>query len=441
MGNFAWLLIVPILAVLVTVHEFGHFFAARFFGVEVEEFGIGLPPRIIGRRWKGTLWSLNAIPLGGFARMKDENTSGAAPDSFQTKPAYARAIILIAGIVFNFIFAGILFAIIFTVHGVATGEQRLTTNRVDANSPAQNAGWQPGDQIVRVGGVAVKSQDEFQNALAASTGKPVQVDILRGGQVIPTTFTPPAERVVVGGVNASSPAHDAGWQAGDQIVRLNGQAVQTRAELTRAIEAAAGQPIPIDILRDGQTISTTITPRRNPPSGQGPLGITIDTRLATSTGLSIKVADINAREPIWRAIPDGFGETARGIGDTYAGLTRLVRGRQPGGVENLTGPVGIAQVVGEVVQQATIPVWVVILNITAFISINLGILNLLPIPALDGGRLLFVLIEWVRRGKRVPAEREGMVHLIGMAVLLTIFVLVAFLDIQRILDGRSILPR
>ncbi len=92
-------------------------------------------------------------------------------------------------------------------------------------------------------------------------------------------------------------------------------------------------------------------------------------------------------------------------------------------------------------QQATIPVWVVVFNLTAFISINLGILNLLPIPALDGGRLLFVLIEWIRRGKRVPPEREGMVHLIGMAVLLTIFVLVAFVDIQRLLDGRSILPK
>ncbi len=361
MSNFAWLLIVPILAVLVTVHEFGHFFAARFFGVAVEEFGIGLPPRIIGRKWKGTLWSLNAIPLGGFARMKDENTSGEAADSFQTKPAYARAIILIAGIVFNFIFAALLFAIIFAVHGA------------------------PSDK----------------------------------------------EIVSIGDVVAGTPAQAAGWQAGDQFVRIGGQPITAQQDLSDAIKAAAGTPVQVELRRSGQIITTTIMPRRpdQTPTGQG------------STGITVSAQSVAVREPVWRAIPDGFRETGRGIGAIYSGLVRLVSGQQPGGVNNLTGPVGIAQVVGEVVQQATIPIWVVIFNLTAFISINLGILNLLPIPALDGGRLLFVVIEWVRRGKRVPPEREGMVHLIGMAVLLTIFVLVAFLDIQRILDGRSILPR
>jgi len=360
-GNFAWLLIVPILAVLVTVHEFGHFLAARFFGVAVEEFGIGLPPRIIGRKWKGTLWSLNAIPLGGFARMKDENTSGEASDSFQTKPAYARAMILIAGIVFNFIFAAILFAIIFSVYGAPSDKETVSIGDVVAGTPAQAAGWQAGDQFVRIGGQPITTQQDLSDAIKADAGRPVQVELRRGGQIVTTTIVP---------------------------------------------------------RRPDQT-----------PTGQG------------STGITVSAQSVAVREPVWRAIPDGFRETGRGIGATYSGLVHLVRGQQPGGVSNLTGPVGIAQVVGEVVQQATIPVWVVLFNLTAFISINLGILNLLPIPALDGGRLLFVVIEWVRCGKRVPPEREGMVHLIGMAVLLTIFVLVAFLDIQRILDGRSILPR
>lgn len=361
MGNFAWLLIVPILAVLVTVHEFGHFFAARFFGVTVEEFGIGLPPRIVGRKWKGTLWSLNAIPLGGFARMKDENTSGSAPDSFQMKPASARAIILIAGIVFNFIFAALLFAIIFAAYGAPSEKENVRIGEVVAGTPAEAAGWQAGDQFVRVDGREITAQRDLSDAIAAAAGKPVSVELRRGGQIVTTTITP--------------------------------------------------------------------RPPEQTPQGQG------------ATGIRVSAEAIVAREPVWRAIPHGFGETFRGIGAIYGGLVRLIRGDQPGGVDNVTGPIGIAQVVGEVVQQATIPVWVVVLNLTAFISINLGILNLLPIPALDGGRLLFVLIEWVRRGKRVPPEREGMVHLIGMAVLLTIFVLVAFVDIQRLLDGRSILPR
>jgi regulator of sigma E protease len=362
LGSFTWLLIVPILAVLVTVHEFGHYFAARFFGVTVEEFGLGLPPRIVGKRWKGTLWSLNAIPLGGFARMKDENSGGTAPDSFQTKPAYARAVILVAGIVFNFLFAALIFAFIFATYGAPTDDVTVRVGSVVAGTPAEQAGWRPGDVFVRVDEQTINSQDD----------------------------------------------------------------------LKRVIDGAAGRPIQVDLRRDEQIVTTTITPRRpeDIPQGQGATGISVDSVYAVQ------------RQPVWKAVPNGFREMVGGIGAIYSGLAHLVRGDQPGGVTgNLAGPAGIAQVVGQVVQEATIPAWVVVFQLTAFISINLGIINLLPIPALDGGRLLFVIIEWVRRGKRVPPEREGMVHLIGMAVLLTIFVLVTFLDIQRIIDGRSILPR
>ncbi len=361
MSNFSWLLIVPILAVLVIVHEFGHFFAARFFGVAVEEFGLGLPPRIIGRRWRGTLWSLNWIPLGGFAKMKDENSAGDAADSFQTKPAHARAIILIAGIVFNFIFAALIFAFVFATYGAPTDAVRIHVGSVAANTPAQAAGWRTGDEFVTVGGQTITNQDD----------------------------------------------------------------------LKRAIDAAAGQSVKVDLRRDGQIVATTITPRRaaDIPEGQG------------ATGITVASDPVVQRQPIWEAIPNGFREMFRAIGEIYGGLIRLVRGTQPGGADNIAGPIGIAQVVGEAVNRATIPAWVVALNITAFISMNLGILNLLPIPALDGGRLVFVIIELLRRGKRVPPEREGLVHVVGMVVLLALFVLVAFVDIQRLIDGRSILPR
>jgi regulator of sigma E protease len=345
------------------------------------------------------------------------------------------------GIVFNFLFAALLFSVIFASQGTPTGEEHLTASRVDPNTPAQAAGWQPGDRIVRIGDSPIRNQDDFQNAIMAAAGKPVQVQVVRSGQTIATTFTPPIAHIAIASVSANTPAAVAGWQKGDAIVAINGQQIQSRDELSRAIDASAGQPVQIEILRNGQTIETTVTPRRNPPTGQGPLGVTIDTSLSASTGLAITITDVYKRESIWRAVPHGFGELFSGIGSIIGGLIGIVRGRVPGGVSNLTGPIGIGQVVNEVVKQATLPLWVVIGNLTAFISINLGILNLLPIPALDGGRLLFVIIEWVRRGKRVPPEREGLVHLIGMAVLLAIFVLVAFVDIQRILDGRSILPR
>ncbi len=362
MGNFSWILIIPILLVLVVVHEFGHFFAARFFDVKVEEFGVGLPPRIVGKMYKGTLWSLNWIPLGGFARMKDENSGGDAPDSFQVKPAYARAIILLAGIVFNLVFAGLIFSLTFALHGSPTGSTKALVGGVVADSPAQAAGWQPGDQILSIAGQPISNPDELRTAVNKNLGTPVAVELLRGTK----------------------------------------------------------------------SVLTTVTPRANPPEKQGALGITVNTEA------------IYTRVPIWQAIPQGFAEVGTGIVAIVGGLvglfTQVIHGTGNAS-ENLSGPIGIAQAVGEAVQTATIPAWVVVARLTAFISINLAIFNLLPIPALDGGRLVFVVLEMLRRGKRVAPEREGMVHLVGMALLLTLFVLVAFLDVQRIIDGRSILPR
>ena len=415
--------------------SFGHYFAARFFGVKVEEFGIGLPPRIIGREWKGTLWSLNWIPLGGFARMKDENSDGDSPDSFQVKPAYARAIILLGGIVFNLVFAALLFAFVQATHGVLTGE-RVFVGGVQANSPAARAGWQTGDQVTRVDALPVDSVAAFNRAVREANGRAVTAEVLRGGQTVTTMLTPPTgDRVAVTTVVSGSPAETAGWRPGDQILRVGGQAVVVRADLTRAVDAADGQPVAVELLRDGQTVMTTITPRRNPPQGQGKLGITLVEGAGVATGIQIRAEDVYQRVPVWEAIPGGFGQLGRGSLTLLTFIPQLFSGTAPGGFAgNVQGPIGIAQTIGEVVQTSAIPVWVTIANITAIISINLAIFNLLPIPALDGGRLVFVVLEMLRRGKRVPPEREGMVHLIGMAVLLSLFVLVAFQDISRIVS-------
>jgi len=359
-GNYSWILIVPILAVLVIVHEFGHFLTARYFGVKVEEFGVGLPPRIVGREWKGTLWSLNWIPLGGFARMKDENTAGEAPDSFQSKPAYARAIILLGGIIFNFIFAGILFAVSFAGFGAGREPSAAIIDTVAPNTPAQMAGWQPGDTITSI----------------------------------------------------------------------DGKAIQKYSDVGPVLNMNLDRTIPVVLQRNGQTLTTTVTPSR----------ARFDAKQG-ATGIVLKQV-VYEKEPVLQAIPDGFAEVGRATVAILGGLVSLFRGTIPGGIAgNVSGPIGIAQAVGEAVSSSPIPGWVTVARLTALISLNLAIFNLLPIPALDGGRLLFVVIEIIRRGRRVSPEREGMVHVIGMAVLLSIFVLVAFLDIQRIFDGRSVLPR
>lgn len=359
--NSLW--IVPILGVLILVHELGHFLAARLVGIRVEEFGMGLPPRLWGYKAKnGVVYSLNWIPFGGFVKMYGQDDmrpdGGAAygSDSFIAKTPPQRAFVLVAGVVMNLLLAILLFM------GIAIGQGR------------------PG----------------------------------------------PNSEVVIQSVVADTPAAAAGWLPGDRIVAVAGQSVTSADMLRTATEQYVGRAMPVTITRNGQRINTEVTPRANPPTGQGKTGVTLATQA------------IYVRVPLWQAPVEGVRGAWEAITLQVDGLRQLFTGRVS--TNELAGPIGMGQLTGEIVQRSTLPLWVTLGNLAALLSLNLFILNLLPLPALDGGRLVFVILEMLRGGRKIAPEREGMVHFVGLMLLLTLMFVIGFQDILRLVRGNSFIP-
>lgn len=336
-----WLWIIPILLLLVFVHELGHFVTAKLSGITVREFGFGYPPRLFGFTYKGTIYSINLLPLGGFTRMEGEDGSEAAtmrPGSFASKSKATRTLVLAAGSLMNAALAPVLLTVVFML------------------------------------------------------GMPT-----------------PTGTVLVSAVQPDSPAAAAGMQSGDAVTNVQGHAVHSVGEFREQVQFRLGQPTTFDVERDGQSLTITVTPRENPPAGQGSVGVAIREQLATK------------QYPIWSAFWMGLQEAWHQFVLIWVGLIQTVRGAI---APEFLGPVGIANVTGEVAHLGP----QALLEFAAFLSVNLAILNLLPVPALDGGRILFVIIEAVR-GRRVDPRREGLAHFVGMVILLTFVVLITYHDL------------
>jgi len=346
-----------VLAVLVIAHELGHFATAKAFGVRVEEFGLGFPPRLLSVRRGETLYSLNAIPLGGFTKMAGEEDPK-VPRSLASKGAGTRLIVLSAGSIMNALLPLLLFSIAFMVpHDMLI--EPTVVEKVAPNSPAAAAGIEPGDTLLGINGKPVNNFNEFHRYVQLNLGK--EISIL----------------------------------------------VEHSDSITEEIQ---------------------VIPRWKPPEGEGAIGIERDIEFALSNRTIA-----SQHEPFWKAIPMGASECI----ETFVLFKNAIIGLFIGAVPlQLTGPVGIAQLTGEVAKAGISP----LLEFAGFISINLAILNILPLPALDGGRIVFVLLEWVRRGKRVSPKTEGLVHAIGFAMLMALIIVITYQDIIRIITRESFIP-
>jgi len=346
-----------ILAVIIIAHELGHFTTAKAFGVKVDEFGLGFPPRLLSIKRGETRYSLNAIPLGGFTKMAGEEDPK-VPRSLSSKSIGVRLLVLSAGSLMNLLLPLFLFSIAYMV---------------------------PHDLVT--------------------------------------------EPVVVEKVALNSPAAMAGIEAGDTILSLDNKPVHNISYLQRYIYLNLGEETTLLIRRsDSTTEEIQVIPRWEPPQDQGAIGIQLDVEAAR-----LNRTIVSQHEPFWRAIPMGVKECIETFVLFKNGIISMFIGAAP--VE-LTGPVGIAQITGEVAKAGISP----LLEFAAFLSINLGIINLFPLPALDGGRIVFVLLEWVRRGKRISPKREGMVHLIGFVLLIGAMLAITYRDIIRIISGESLIP-
>jgi len=353
-----------LLSVLVLVHELGHFLAARLIGVHVDEFGFGLPPRIIGKKIRGTIYSLNWLPIGGFVRLLGEDEEDNQPHgSIKNKKQYfwarskkERIFILLAGVAMNFLFAVGITTILLT-WGVIEPTETVRVERVVVGSPAEAVGILPGD-IVRT------------------------LTVMETGGVKDIAITNP-----------------------DILIA--------------SVKAHAGQMVLVSLIRDGQPLKLNAIPRTNPPEGEGALGIAI-------SNLEKHIY------PWWEAPPRAFVITGERlffmVKSLGAILFKLVTG---GRIESgaVAGPVGIAQATSIAVKYGL----ETILEFAGILSLNLTLVNVIPFPALDGGRIAFVVFEKLGRKARPDIERT--IHQIGMMFLLGLLLLITLSDIMRIVRG------
>lgn len=437
--DFSWLWIFPVLGVLVVVHEMGHFFAARWLGIKVEEFGIGFPPRMFAVRRNGIDYSVNWLPIGGFVKIVGENGDSDDPASFGRAPAWKRIIVLAAGSFMNVVLAFVIFVGL-SIAGTREINAPFTgVSEVVPGQPAAVAGMQAGDRIVSVAGQPVSTlagSDEIRTRSRDNAGKPTKFVVERQGKQVTLTITPnvnPANGAYlgiligywispaqVGDVRSGSTAAKAGLQPGDEIVQINGTAVDNVPVATALLSKSEG-PAQIMVKRNGQTV--------------GPITIEASKDAQKSYGFGfsrpLRTVYYTPGEALGRALGntwDVIRSVPTGIAEAFAG-----KAQGPG----VTGPVGITQLTSEVAEESG---FYGLLNLTALLGISLFLINMLPLPALDGGRLLFVLIELARGGRRVAPEKEGLVHFAGMVLLLTFLVIITFFDVQRLLNGQRLLP-
>ena len=335
-----------IIAVLILVHEWGHFITARKIGIPVWEFSIGFGPKIYGRKKDGVEYSLRLIPLGGYVRMAGEEPGDANdPEGFNNRTPLEKMGVAFAGPFMNFVLALLIFVYIYSVVGIPRVSDQPIIGQVVVNTPAEKGGLQANDLVLQANNKDIKTWDEFTVAISS---------------------TP------------------------------------------------EGQPLNLTVERNKKVINLSIIPVKNETTGKPSIGV-----------MSALAYD---KQGIISAIKIGFQQTYELTVLLLSSLGILISGGAS--VNDLAGPVGITKLIGEAAQAGM----VLLLSFTAFLSINLGILNLLPIPALDGSRIVFALVEAIRR-KPLEPEKEGFIHWLGFLFLITLMILVTYNDIVRLIKG------
>jgi regulator of sigma E protease len=447
------------LGILIFIHELGHFLVAKAVGVGVERFSLGFGPRLWAFRRGETEYCVSAVPLGGYVKMTGEEAHGedaihpgTAPGalderkSFARKPLWARFLIVFAGPGMNFVLAAAIFSFVFAAVGVPV--LPAVVGRVLPDSPAAQAGLRTQDEIAAVDGQPVRHWGEIEERVARSEGRPLALTVRRAGQPrqatltarrtpVRTPFGEPAEAwtlgagpylpPVVGEVQGGMPAAEAGVLPGDRIAALDGAPVETWDELADAISRRPGQALTLTVERDGSRLDVAVTPRvvtERDPLGQetqvGRIGIA---RAATQTFL---------RSDPLTAVARGVARTWDVTALTVVSIGKLVTGALP--ASSIGGPLQISMAAGQQAQQG----FVSYAFFLALISVNLAILNLLPVPMLDGGHLLFFVIEAIL-GRPLSVRKREIAQQIGLALLLLLMVFALFNDITRLLPVGQLL--
>jgi regulator of sigma E protease len=419
-----------VIGVLVFVHEFGHFIAARRIGVRVLKFSLGFGPRIIGFTRGDTEYCVSAIPLGGYVKMAGENAEdprSGGPDEFLSKTKWQRFQVLIMGPLMNMALAVVLLAVVLAQGADVPAylDQLPVVGGVEKSSPAERAGFRPGDRVLTVSGEEVKTWEDFDVAIGTRPGRAVAVTVVRNDREQALTVTPDREgKFEVGrigvfpqvhprvqSVRRGEPADVAGLKTGDVVLAVNGESVQLARQLSEEIGRNPQKPITLSVVRGSQPLEITVTPRRERDVGR--IGISIANELKR-----IQPGPLGA---VWLSVQRNWefaGLILRTLGGLISGETSP---------KQLMGPVGIAQLSGESAQEG----WISLFALMASISLNLGLLNLLPVPVLDGGHILIMALEGAARRDFSIRVKERMLFA-GFVLLMLLMVTVIYNDLTRI---------
>lgn len=416
---------------IILFHELGHFLLAKKNKIVVTEFSLGMGPRLFSFTKGETKYSLKAFPFGGSCAMLGEDGGETCEGAFNTKSVWARMSVVAAGPIFNFIFAFAAALIIISVMGYDPAQIYY----VEEGSPAYEAGLREGDMITNFQGENVEIARDvlmYEGLNGYELGEEIQMSVLRGEETIDLTFTPETytryllgftgvaqgDKIQMTNIVPGYPMSESHVQDGDYLTGINGTYFANFEDWQAYLDEHPldGSEVTFTYERDGLEYEETLTPKETTD---------LSTGFAYNTG-RVKTSPLGI-------LKYSFIEVKYWISTTIESLGMLINGRF--GIQDLSGPIGVVNVIGdtyeEVKDEGALIVTMNMLNLMILLSANLGVMNLLPIPALDGGRLVFMVIEAVR-GKPFDREKEGMVHFVGIVLLMALMVFVMFQDVMKL---------
>jgi regulator of sigma E protease len=414
-----------VLGFLIYAHEAGHFFVAKLFRVRVLVFSFGFGRRLFGFTKGDTDYRVSLIPLGGYVRMAGDTPEENHPnrdDEFLSKPKWQRFLILVAGPLANIVIAIVFMAGIFMA-GVESEIIPAVVAEVTAKMPAEKAGLEPGDRIVRIDGEPMNDFNDLKLTITLHAGTPLRVDFLRDGKPMSTILTPvreetdygpvgragirPLRELLVGRIIPGSDAEKAGLRTGDRIVAVNGKPAGDYSEFDPVILASKGKALALQVARGGSTVQIALPAtefnQRNPYRGFLP-----PTEMR--------------KFPLGPALRESVEENWKMLKYAMTAIGRLFRAQ--GSVKELSGPISIARISGDMLRRG----WMEVVALMAMISLQLGIMNLLPIPVLDGGHIFILLIEGLAR-RDLSLRVKERIQQFGFAMLAALMIVVLYNDV------------
>lgn len=432
-GNIWWLLV--LLGVMIIIHELGHYLAARFFDIRVDTFSIGFGPRMFGFRRGETDFRFSWILFGGYVRMAGEHPGDEEdPRGFQAKPRWQRLIVVLAGPAMNMVLAVAILTGLYMVEfpKMASAVEKPRIGYVKPDSPADRAGLQEGDTILSIANKQAATWEDVVLKEYVSAGVPLPVLYERNGEARNVLVTPLLDEragvglagwsawteIEVGGLLAGMDAEKKGLRKGDKLVSINGKPIRTIYTIHDEVRSSGGKPVQIVAERDGRRMELSVQPKQSDADGAR----------RWMVGIELAPKMVYLRLPFPEAVSQSVQHNIKGATLIFQFLQAIIERRSS--PKSLEGPIRIAQLSGDAAREGTTS----FLSLMATVSLNLAVFNLLPIPILDGGMILLLLIEMLIRRDMSLALKENILKL-GFVFLMVMVVFVLYNDISKLLPG------